>query len=192
MLTAFYWILWLAAGAWLLLTALALGARLGFAPESRAARALLAFNRAAFPFVALALLVAVPAPTTFFTLEKPAASPPAAVAPGPETDARLQAAADALLPLFGSMPPVPVYVVDDPVVKGGTNTERGVAYTHCEGHERPSVYLKKDFAARANQKQLVNILKHELTHAWLCRRRLMNGHDERFKQKFKEVGGFGN
>ena len=104
----------------------------------------------------------------------------------------LQMDANALMPLFDNMPPVSVYLKDEPVIKSGSNTERGVAYTQCEQHENPTIYIKKDFYQNANRQQLVNILKHELTHAWLCRRRLMSGHDERFRRKFTEVGGFGN
>ncbi|MEP6902127.1 MAG: SprT-like domain-containing protein, partial [Actinomycetota bacterium] len=104
----------------------------------------------------------------------------------------LQADADALLPLFNAMPSVPIYLKDEPILKSGTNTERGVAYTNCEGHEFPSIFMKKSFYEKVNRVQLINILKHELTHAWLCRQQLMAGHDERFRQKFRQVGGFGN
>ncbi len=104
----------------------------------------------------------------------------------------LQTEADALLPLFDNMPPVPVYLKDEPVIKSGSNTERGVAYTNCESNEHPTIFVKKTFYQNANSKQLTNILKHELTHAWLCRQRQMSGHDEQFREKFREVGGFGN
>ena len=113
-------------------------------------------------------------------------------APQFESNDKLQTEADALMPLFDNMPPVPVYLKDEPVIKSGSNTERGVAYTHCERHENPTIFIKKDFYEQANRKQLVNILKHELTHAWLCRGQLMSGHDEKFRRKFAEVGGFGN
>jgi hypothetical protein len=110
----------------------------------------------------------------------------------PETDQKLQNETDALLNLFDKMPSVPVYLKDEPILKSGTNTEHGVAYTDCKNNRIPTIYIKRIFFANANNKQLTNILKHELTHAWLCRQGLMNGHDERFKKKFKEVGGFGN
>ena len=110
-----------------------------------------------------------------------------------ERDASLQAEADALLPLFDRMPPVPVYLKDETILKSGTNTEKGLAYTHCDGHEFPSIFVKKTFYQKANRIQLVNALKHELTHAWLCRQGLMSvGHGARFRQKFSEIGGVGN
>lgn len=105
---------------------------------------------------------------------------------------KLQSEADALLPLFDKMPPVAVYLKDAPVIETGSNTERGVAYTNCENFEYPTIIIKQTFYQNANSKQLTNILKHEMTHAWLCRQRQMSGHDERFRKKFSEVGGFGN
>ena len=110
----------------------------------------------------------------------------------PEQDLKLQAKSDSYLKLFDKMPSVPVYLNDEPILKGGTNTEHGVAYTDCIKNKIPTIYIKRIFYANANDKQLTNILKHELTHAWLCRKELMNGHDEPFRKKFKEVGGFGN
>jgi hypothetical protein len=109
-----------------------------------------------------------------------------------EQNEKLQADADTLLPLFDGMPPVPVFLKDEPIISAGTNTERGVAYTDCEARIVPSIFVKRVFYQNANRIQLVNILKHELTHAWLCRRQLMAGHDARFREKFKQVGGFGN
>lgn len=109
-----------------------------------------------------------------------------------EFNEKLQTEAGALLPLFNQMPPVPVYLKDEPVLKSGVNTERGVAYTNCDNFESPVIFVKKTFYQKANPKQLTNILKHELTHAFLCRQGQMWGHDELFRRKFKEVGGFGN
>lgn len=125
----------------------------------------------------------------------PAPSPTAAVEVKKddfERDAKLQAQADALLPLFGKMPRVPVYLKNEIINRKGSSTESGVAYTSCENKNEPIVFIKKPFYEKANRKQLVNILKHELTHAWQCREAMMWGHDERFRKKFKEVGGFGN
>lgn len=107
-------------------------------------------------------------------------------------DENLQAESDALLSLFDDMPPVPVYLTDEPFLESGTNTEKGSAYTHCYGHEHPTIFVKKIFYQKANRKQLVNLLKHEMTHAWLCRQRLMSGHDANFRRKFSEIGGVGN
>ena len=90
------------------------------------------------------------------------------------------------------MPPVPVFIKDEPVLKTGSETQRGVAYTVCGLADKPVIYLKKAFYQRANQIQLTNILKHELVHAWFCRQGLRVGHDERFRKKFAEVGGIGN
>ena len=109
-----------------------------------------------------------------------------------ESDDKLQAETDALLPLFENMPPVAVFLKNEPVLKTGSSIETGVAYTDCAAHLRPTIYIKKDFYEKTNRKQLVNILKHELTHAWLCRRQLMAGHDALFRRKFAAVGGFGN
>lgn len=113
--------------------------------------------------------------------------------PGFEHDRRLQAETDALLKLFDNMKPVRVYLSDEAVLGAGTNTEKGSAYTHCYRQNIPVIYLKKVFYQKANRKQLVNALKHELTHAFLCRRSEMSaGHGESFQKKFKAVGGFGN
>lgn len=110
-----------------------------------------------------------------------------------ERDAKLQKATDELLPLFGNMPSVAVFLKDAPVLKNGTNTERSVAYTHCDQPQNPVIFVKKIYYRKANQKQLTNSLKHELTHVWLCRQGEMSaGHDARFRRKFTEVGGFGN
>ena len=109
-----------------------------------------------------------------------------------ETDKKLQTETDALLPLFDNMPSVPVYLKDEPIAKGGTNVENGVAYNVCENRTNPTIFVKKSFYQTANRKQLVNILKHELTHAYFCRQGIQAGHDARFSQKFKQVGGFGN
>lgn len=109
-----------------------------------------------------------------------------------ERDEKLQAEADALLPLFDKMASVPVYVKDEAILKGGTNTEKGIAYTDCKDHKTPTIFVKKNFYRKTNRKQIVNMLKHELTHAWLCRQEIMWGHDERFYKKFRQIGGFGN
>jgi hypothetical protein len=110
-----------------------------------------------------------------------------------ETNDNLQSATDALLPLFDNMPRVPVYLKDEPMLKTGTNVERGAAYTHCFRNESPAIFMKKVFYQKANRLQLVNALKHELTHAWLCRQQLMSvGHGAAFREKFTQVGGVGN
>jgi hypothetical protein len=109
-----------------------------------------------------------------------------------EQNEKLQAEADALLPLFDEMPPVTVSITDAPVLKSGSSIETGVAYTICEKKNQPDIFVKKVFYEKANRKQIVNILKHELTHAWQCRGEMMWGHDARFRKKFEEVGGFGN
>ena len=91
------------------------------------------------------------------------------------------------------MPSVPVYLTNAAVSKTGGKVEKGVAYTTCENAAKPEIWFKKDFALKTNQKQLTNIIKHELTHAWLCRQNEMaTGHGELFQKKFKSVGGFGN
>ncbi|MBS1796874.1 MAG: hypothetical protein JSS81_23815 [Acidobacteria bacterium] len=105
---------------------------------------------------------------------------------------RLQSAADALLPLFDGMAKVSVYLVDRPIVPNGTNVERGVAFTICGPDAEPSIFVKRVFYETTNSKQLVNILKHELTHAYFCRRGIAAGHDRSFREKFSAVGGFGN
>lgn len=109
-----------------------------------------------------------------------------------EENSNLQDETKALLPLFDNMPPVPVFVKDEPILKKGTSIEKGVAYTNCDAHRTPSIFIKKIFHEKANRIMLVNILKHELTHAWLCRQGISAGHDERFRRKFEQVGGFGN
>lgn len=109
-----------------------------------------------------------------------------------ERNTKLQTESDALLTLFDKMPQVPIFLKDEVINKEGTNTERGVAYTTCENNNKPTIFMKKVFYEKANRKQLVNILKHELTHAWQCRRQYTWGHDEKFRKKFKQVGGFGN
>lgn len=126
----------------------------------------------------------------------PAPLPTATVTPDAkrnfERSAKLQTDADALLPLFGKMPQVPVFLKDEIVNKQGSSTERGVAYTACENKNQPTIFVKKVFFEKANRKQLINILKHELTHAYFCRQGAQEGHDALFRKKFTEVGGFGN
>jgi hypothetical protein len=126
----------------------------------------------------------------------PAPLPTAAVKTVPtqnfERSAKLQTETNALLPLFGKMSPVPVFLKDEIINKQGSSTERGVAYTACENKNQPTIFVKKIFFEKANRKQLVNILKHELTHAYFCRQGVQEGHDARFRKKFTEVGGFGN
>lgn len=107
-------------------------------------------------------------------------------------DAKLQAISDSLLHLFDKMSSVPVYIVDEPIGRNGVNVEHSVAYAICENQNQPTVFIKKAFYEKRNTKQLVNILKHELTHAYFCRKGIQAGHDERFRQKFREVGGIGN
>jgi len=107
-------------------------------------------------------------------------------------DAQLQIKANSFLPLFDNMQFVPIYVIDEPIISNGSETQKGVAYTVCLTNDNPTIYLKRVFYGGANQKQLGNIIKHELVHAWFCRQGVQVGHDERFRKKFKEVGGFGN
>lgn len=109
-----------------------------------------------------------------------------------EKDETLQTEADRLLNLFDKMPSVSVYIKDEPVIKSGTNVEKAVAYTICETKQHPQIYVKKVFYQKANRKQLVNILKHEMTHAWFCRQGIAAEHDARFRKKFESIGGFGN
>jgi hypothetical protein len=133
--------------------------------------------------------------TTPANSHAPANVPAAEESPPPtkkfETDPGLQSEADLILPLFDNMPAVPVYLTDEPLLKTGSEKEKGVAYTVCT-HKNPAIYVKKGFYRKRNQKQLINILKHEMTHAWFCRQGIQAAHDERFRRKFKEVGGFGN
>jgi hypothetical protein len=137
-----------------------------------------------------------PPPVNELTENKATPTPTPTKTPTPkpkfETDAKLQKQSDALLKLFDNMPQVPVYLKDEPILKTGSETQKGVGYTVCEMNKTPVIYLKKVFYQKANQKQLTNILKHELVHAWFCRKGVRVGHDEQFRKKFKEVGGFGN
>lgn len=149
--------------------------------------AIISFIYAVFKSLLLLLILSNPSPENQpFSVEIPA------LAESSGHDEKLQADADALLPLFDNMPPVPVYLRDEAFLKSGTNTEKGAAYTHCYGHDFPTIYVKKVFYETANRKQLINLLKHEMTHAWLCRQRRMSGHDAEFRRKFTEVGGVGN
>jgi hypothetical protein len=149
---------------------------------------ILKFNFAALGWLLpLLLILPVLAPTRPFRFDKPASF----VEPF-ERNENLQADADALLSFFAEMPPVPVFIRDVPVLKSGSSIESGVAYTVCQKPENPTIFVKRIFYEKTNRRQLVNILKHELTHAWLCRQNLMSGHDEIFRRKFKSVGGFGN
>jgi SprT-like family len=109
-----------------------------------------------------------------------------------EKDLVLQKQADLLLNFFDKMPAVPVFVKDEPILQNGTNTERGLAYTTCENQNVPTIFIKKVFYQKKNQKQITNILKHELTHAYFCRQGVQVGHDERWRKKFESIGGFGN
>lgn len=107
-------------------------------------------------------------------------------------DEKLQRQTDALVPLFGNFQSVPVFVVDEPIKHSSSGAEPGVAYADCDRKNVPTIYVKKEFYQKANPKMLTNILKHELTHAYFCRQGIQAGHDERWRKKFTEVGGFGN
>jgi SprT-like family len=109
-----------------------------------------------------------------------------------EKDSKLQTQADSLLNLFDKMSQVPVFIKDEPILKVGTNTERGLGYTICEPNNKPTIFIKKVFYQKNNQKQIINILKHELTHAYFCRQGVQVDHDSRWRKKFESVGGFGN
>lgn len=122
----------------------------------------------------------------------PTPSPSATLKLDYETNAKLQLQTNSLLKLFGNMPKVPVYIKDEPIIKTGSETQKGVAYTTCENKKDPTIFVKKVFYLKTNDKQLTNSLKHELVHAWFCRQGEIIGHNERFRQKFKEIGGFGN
>lgn len=107
-------------------------------------------------------------------------------------DQSLQKQADSLLILFDKIPSVPVYLTDESIFKEGTNVERGLAYTKCIDSGKPEIFIKDQFYQNKNKKQIINILKHELTHAWQCHRGIMSGHDLEFREKFESIGGFGN
>ena len=102
-----------------------------------------------------------------------------------EKNSQLQVKADTFLNLFDNMPTVPFYLKDEPILKTGTNTERGLAYTICEPGNKPTIFIKKVFYQKANQKQIDNVVKHELVHAWFCRKGVQVGHDEQFRKKFE-------
>ena len=108
-------------------------------------------------------------------------------------DSKLESETDALLTFFDNMPKVPIYLKDEPILKKGNETETGVATTFCDNNVSPFIIIKKVYYKKANRIQLKNTLKHELTHAWLCRQNLMSvGHNEVFRKKFTQVGGLGN
>jgi hypothetical protein len=144
-------------------------------------------NRPAFAGTVLLAILFFIAPQQFHKTEKGLHFPE-----NYQRNENLQAEADSLLELFDKMPAVPVFLKDEPVIKNGTNSERGVGYTYCRAGGEPEIFIKKIFYETANSRQLTNILKHELTHAWLCRQGKMSGHDDNFRRKFTEVGGFGN
>ena len=149
------------------------------------------FSNKKLAFVGGIILLSLLLVTTFPSRRTPPEIKAAAAEILP-TDANLQAQADALLPLFDDMPPVKIYVSTAPIIKSGANIESGVAYTECEPGALPLIFVKQDFYQHTNQRQLTNILKHELTHAFFCRQKIAAAHDARFRRKFTEVGGFGN
>jgi predicted SprT family Zn-dependent metalloprotease len=89
------------------------------------------------------------------------------------------------------MPSVPIYLKDEPIIKNGTNTEKGLAYTICESN-KPTIFIKKVFYQTKNQKQIDNVIKHELVHAYFCRQGVQVGHNKLWRDKFRSIGGFGN
>ena len=56
-------------------------------------------------------------------------------------DRKLQAEADSLLKLFNNMPQVPVYLKDEPIMKTGSETQRGLAYATCEPDRKPTIFI---------------------------------------------------
>lgn len=111
--------------------------------------------------------------------------------PKGERNSKLQSDLDSLLPLFDKMRSVPIYLTNELIQKGEEGKEGGVAYNVCE-RDNPTIFMKRAFYDKGNRKQIVNILKHELTHAYFCRQGIQAGHDARFREKFTQVGGFGN
>jgi hypothetical protein len=103
----------------------------------------------------------------------------------------LQDRVDSLLYFFDKMSSVLAFIIEEPVIAKGDETQRGVAYTICENNE-PTILVKKTFYEKKNQKQLTIVLKHELTHAWFCRQGIRAGHDQRFRDKMKNIGEAGN
>jgi hypothetical protein len=112
--------------------------------------------------------------------------------PNRTTSPQLQQQADSLLHLLDSMPSVPVLITDEPILKEGNNVETAIAYTTCAQRQFPEIFVKEAFYRRANEKQLINALKHELTHAWFCRQGIIADHGPEFRKKFESIGGFGN
>ncbi len=109
------------------------------------------------------------------------------------SDVNLQKRADALLPLFDRMPPVTIRLKDAPITKSGTNVETGNAYTLCDQNSPPLIFVKRIYYQTAHPLKFENTLKHELTHAWLCRQNLMSvGHGDIFRRQLRQVGGWLN
>lgn len=102
-------------------------------------------------------------------------------------DSVLQKESDDLLYLFDKMPQVPIYIVDEPVINDGDETERASAYTLCENKDQPTILVKRVFYEKNKQKHIVAILRHELVHAWFCQQGQRVGHDEPFKEKLKLI-----
>lgn len=152
--------------------------------------------RAQIPVLIIALTLVVACRETPRPVVKPATAPAPAVSRTPEQkgikDPEIQKEADRIVPLFGTMRKVEVYIVDEPIESRDASVEPGVAYTVCSPDKVPIIYLKRAFSTKAPKKQMTNILKHELTHAWFCTQGIRTDHDARFRAKLNEVGGFGN
>lgn len=92
------------------------------------------------------------------------------------TEPKLQNYANSLLSThFDGMPSVPVYIKDQPIDDNGNSLARSLAYyssatlNSIKKRSKTAGYIviKKSFLEKANEKELDNVLKHELIHAWL-------------------------
>lgn len=104
-----------------------------------------------------------------------------------EKNKRLQFETNAWLHLFGKMQEVSTYIVDEPVINDGDETERASAYTLCENNNQPTILVKRVFYEKNKPKHVAAILRHELVHAWFCQQGIRAGHDEQFQKKLKSI-----
>ena len=76
-----------------------------------------------------------------------------------ETDAKLQIQANSLLKLFGNMSQVSVYIKDEPIIKSGSDTQKGVAYAICVTNKQSDYFPQKNLLSKGKSESISQYFK---------------------------------
>ncbi len=99
---------------------------------------------------------------------------------------QLQQKADSFLPLFDNMPACEIIIL--PPDQFHEKCEQRKPASAC-AYPNQTIYVSKQALEYADEMQVEEMLKHELTHEWIFWKGLWNGegHSALFKQKLAEV-----